>query len=80
MPPSTGTGVQKSDLDSIRDDPSMWILSPDDAVRRLSELDDDYELRLHPLLGGLPPELSWRSLELLADKVLPQVRAVAPVS
>ncbi|UZG59788.1 LLM class flavin-dependent oxidoreductase [Rhodococcus opacus] len=71
---------EKSDLDSIRDDPSMWILSPDDAVRRLSELDDDYELRLHPLLGGLPPELSWRSLELLADKVLPQVRAVAPVS
>ncbi|MCZ4577764.1 MULTISPECIES: LLM class flavin-dependent oxidoreductase [Gordonia] len=77
---TNGYWAQKSDLDSIRNDPSMWIVSPDEAVRRLSELDDGYELRVHSLLGGLSPELSWRSLELLVDKVLPHVRSAQPVS
>ncbi|MCP3983533.1 MAG: LLM class flavin-dependent oxidoreductase [bacterium] len=30
-------------------------------------------LLLHPLCGGLPPKLAWRSLELLAEQVLPEV-------
>ncbi|MBH0118361.1 LLM class flavin-dependent oxidoreductase [Rhodococcus sp. CX] len=68
-----GYWSRKIDLDSIRADPNMWILSPDEAVARLQELDGNFELRLHPLLGGLPPELSWRSLELLADAVLPRL-------
>jgi hypothetical protein len=29
---------------------------------------------LQPLCGGLPPKLAWRSLELLAEKVLPAVK------
>jgi alkanesulfonate monooxygenase SsuD/methylene tetrahydromethanopterin reductase-like flavin-dependent oxidoreductase (luciferase family) len=29
----------------------------------------------HPLCGGLPPELAWPSLELLANEVLPRARA-----
>lgn len=76
---TNGYWRQKSDLDSIREDPSMWIITPDEAVKRLSELGPDYELRLHPLLGGLPPELSWRNLELIADQVLPRVRDAQPV-
>lgn len=71
-----GYWQEKEGLDSIREDPNIWILSPDEAVDRIAALDDDYELRLHPLLGGLPPELSWRSLELLADSVLPRVEAL----
>jgi hypothetical protein len=48
------------------------IFTPDEAV--------DY-IRGHgvliaqPLCGGLPPELGWRSLELLVERVLPAVEA-----
>jgi alkanesulfonate monooxygenase SsuD/methylene tetrahydromethanopterin reductase-like flavin-dependent oxidoreductase (luciferase family) len=65
--------AEKDGLESIRADPNMWILTPDEAVERCRTLPEDYELRLHPLLGGLPPELSWASLELLADRVLPRL-------
>jgi len=26
---------------------------------------------LHPLVGGLDPEIGWESLELVADRVIP---------
>lgn len=32
---------------------------------------------LHPLMGGLPPDLAWESLELIAAKVLPALREPA---
>lgn len=71
--------AQKDGVESIRADPNMWILTPDEAVRRCRELPEDFELRMHPLLGGLPPELSWESLELFRDRVLPTLRR-APVA
>jgi hypothetical protein len=30
---------------------------------------------LQPLCGGIPPTLAWRHLELVAQKVLPALRA-----
>jgi alkanesulfonate monooxygenase SsuD/methylene tetrahydromethanopterin reductase-like flavin-dependent oxidoreductase (luciferase family) len=30
-------------------------------------------LALHPLIGGLPPEIAWRYLNTVADKVMPAV-------
>ena len=30
-------------------------------------------LSLQPLCGGLPPELAWRSLRLVAERVMPAV-------
>lgn len=76
---TNGYWQQKEGLESIKADPNMWIITPDEVVKRCRELDTDYELRLHPLLGGLPPQLSWQSLELLADKVLPHVGVVQSV-
>ena len=29
---------------------------------------------LHPLMGGITPELAWESLALFEHKVLPRVR------
>jgi hypothetical protein len=29
---------------------------------------------LHPLMGGIPPELGWESLELFERQVLPRLR------
>ena len=42
-----------------------------------SELGPNGTLLLHPLMGGLPPELGWSSLELFATRVLPRIRAQA---
>jgi hypothetical protein len=30
---------------------------------------------LHPLMGGMPPELGWESLQLFADRVAPALAA-----
>jgi hypothetical protein len=30
---------------------------------------------LHPLCGGIPPEIAWQSLELVAAQVIPQLDA-----
>ena len=35
-------------------------------------------LQLKPLVGGLDPDVGWRSLELFADRVLPALAAPAP--
>jgi len=29
---------------------------------------------LHPLMGGIDPELGWSSLRLFAERVLPRIR------
>ncbi|MCH2169658.1 LLM class flavin-dependent oxidoreductase [Myxococcota bacterium] len=46
------------------------IFTPDEAVAYVRE---HGLLSLQPLCGGLPPDLAWKSLELLAAKVLPQL-------
>jgi hypothetical protein len=32
---------------------------------------------LHPLMGGLDPDLAWESLELIASKVIPRLASPA---
>jgi len=50
------------------------IFTPDEAVAYVRERGI---FLAQPLCGGLPPELAWPSLELLASKVIPAVRAAA---
>jgi alkanesulfonate monooxygenase SsuD/methylene tetrahydromethanopterin reductase-like flavin-dependent oxidoreductase (luciferase family) len=47
------------------------ILTPEECVALVGELGPEGSIVLHPLIGGMPPELSWSSLELVADRVLP---------
>jgi hypothetical protein len=53
------------------------IFTPDEAVEyiRLTGF-----FVAQPLTGGLPPDLAWPSLELLAGEVLPRLRDDAPSS
>ena len=34
-------------------------------------------LTFNPLAGGLPPDISWASLELFASEVMPRLRPPA---
>ena len=49
---------------------SHRIVTPDEAVAMIRS---GAPLPLHPLIGGLPPEIAWRYLETVADDVMPAV-------
>ena len=47
------------------------VVTPDECVKLAEEVG---QVLLHPLMGGMPLELGWQSLELFANKVLPRIR------
>jgi len=49
---------------------SHRIVTPDEAVAMIRS---GAPLPLHPLIGGLPPEIAWRYLETVVDDVMPAV-------
>lgn len=46
------------------------VISVDDAVAQVRA---GIPLVLHPLVGGLPPDVAWRYLRTVADEVMPRV-------
>jgi hypothetical protein len=62
-----------ADVDALRrENGSYRIFTPEQAVAQIRKKG---MLMLQPLCGGLPPNLAWPSLELLAAKVLPALKA-----
>jgi alkanesulfonate monooxygenase SsuD/methylene tetrahydromethanopterin reductase-like flavin-dependent oxidoreductase (luciferase family) len=62
--------------EEVRSGGSYMVLTPDqciDMYRPLARAGG--MVVLHPLLSGLDPSLSWSSLTLFADKVMPALRA-----
>jgi alkanesulfonate monooxygenase SsuD/methylene tetrahydromethanopterin reductase-like flavin-dependent oxidoreductase (luciferase family) len=58
------------DVDTLRTGGEYLVLTPDECVARVR---DSGSLLLHPLMGGLDPDLAWESLELVASKVIPRL-------
>lgn len=55
-------------VDDLKASGLFHVVTPDECVA----LAEGYgELRLHPLMGGLDPDLAWQSLELFEHSVLP---------
>jgi alkanesulfonate monooxygenase SsuD/methylene tetrahydromethanopterin reductase-like flavin-dependent oxidoreductase (luciferase family) len=50
------------------------VLTPDECISLLQERES---VALHPLCGGTPPDIGWETMELVATKVLPAVRAAS---
>ena len=64
-----------SSVDELRAEQGNYrIFTPDEAVAHARA---QGVLLTQPLCGGLPPELAWPSLELIAAKVLPALRGAA---
>jgi alkanesulfonate monooxygenase SsuD/methylene tetrahydromethanopterin reductase-like flavin-dependent oxidoreductase (luciferase family) len=62
-----------ADVSALRAENGAYrIFTPEQAATHIRE---NGILMLQPLCGGLPPALAWQSLELLASKVLPAVKA-----
>ena len=49
---------------------SHVVITVDDAVESIRS---GVPLMLHPLIGGLPPEIAWRYLRTVVDEVMPRV-------
>ena len=62
-----------TDTDQLRG--SYRVVTPDECLRLVRELGPDAEIQLHPLMGGMDPELGWESLQLFEAKVMPQLAA-----
>jgi len=56
--------------DLRREQGAYRVVTPDQAVEMMRA---GQPLALQPLCGGLPPGLAWESLELIEDRVLPNL-------
>jgi hypothetical protein len=61
----------EDDPQELRRQGAYRVITPEECVDLAREVGPDGELILHPLMGGLPPDLSWTSLQLFADQVSP---------
>ena len=55
-------------VEALKASGAYAVITPEDCIRMAGAVD---ELIFHPLMGGLPPSLGWKSLELFVEKVLP---------
>lgn len=62
-----------TDDNGLRDDPEYVVVTPEQCLQLLADLGPTGTLPLNPMMGGVPPEVAWRSLELLATEVLPEL-------
>jgi len=66
------TGQLADSIEQLRANEGIYrIMTPDEAVEHVRANGIFVAM---PLCGGLPPELAWPSLELLASSVLPRLR------
>jgi alkanesulfonate monooxygenase SsuD/methylene tetrahydromethanopterin reductase-like flavin-dependent oxidoreductase (luciferase family) len=63
------------DREALRKSGLFGIWTPDELVTRAAQLGEHGTLGFQPLLGGLPPEEGWKSLELL-KKTMPRLKAL----
>jgi alkanesulfonate monooxygenase SsuD/methylene tetrahydromethanopterin reductase-like flavin-dependent oxidoreductase (luciferase family) len=62
-------GVQT--LEEVRASGRYRFLTPDQLISEVRDATDYGPMVLHPLVGGMPVDEAWRSVQLLVDKVLP---------
>jgi hypothetical protein len=66
-----GPYEQLADTEAVRASGNYLVLSPDECVALARS---QGSLTLHPLMGGLDPDVAAESLELVESKVLPALR------
>ena len=57
-------------VDQLKASGAYVVVTPDECVALARQYQT---VALHPLMGGLPPEIGWRGLRLFVEKVLPQL-------
>jgi alkanesulfonate monooxygenase SsuD/methylene tetrahydromethanopterin reductase-like flavin-dependent oxidoreductase (luciferase family) len=60
--------------DDVRTSGVYQVLTPDECVALAGEQGDFGTVLLHPLMGGIAPDVAWEGLRLFEEKVLPRIR------
>jgi len=60
-------------LDEVRGSGRYRFLTPDQLVAEVRDCEDYGPLVMHPLVGGMPVDEAWKSVQLLTDAVLPEL-------
>jgi alkanesulfonate monooxygenase SsuD/methylene tetrahydromethanopterin reductase-like flavin-dependent oxidoreductase (luciferase family) len=63
---------EETNADVLREKGRYLVLTPEELVRRAQG--QGGAITIEPLLGGVAPEIAWRSLQLIAAKVLPALQ------
>ncbi len=70
----SATGYSEvTDADSLRQMGIYQMLTPAEAIAAFDAAGPHAPVLLHPLMGGLSPELAWQNLRLFEEKVLPHL-------
>ena len=59
--------------EDLRGSGAYAVVTPEQCVALAAKLGDSGTLLLHPLMGGMDPDLSWKSLRLFERAVLPHI-------
>ena len=63
-----------TDVDALRATGQYRIVTPDEMVEELRPMGEFAFVMFHPMVGGVPPELAWRTLHLFEEKVRPALQ------
>jgi alkanesulfonate monooxygenase SsuD/methylene tetrahydromethanopterin reductase-like flavin-dependent oxidoreductase (luciferase family) len=66
--------VDAETIDDLKNSPQYLVGTPDQVFEAAQQVSPMGALTFSPLAGGLPPDISWASLELFASEVLPRLR------
>jgi alkanesulfonate monooxygenase SsuD/methylene tetrahydromethanopterin reductase-like flavin-dependent oxidoreductase (luciferase family) len=61
------------DVDDLKASPQFAVLTPDDCVELIAKIGPAADITLHPLMGGLAPQVGTASLERFIAEVLPEL-------
>jgi alkanesulfonate monooxygenase SsuD/methylene tetrahydromethanopterin reductase-like flavin-dependent oxidoreductase (luciferase family) len=69
-----GPYTRVEDIDQLRAEGAYRIVTPDEYIAELRGAPFPFAF-LHPLCGGIPPEIGWSSLRLFEHEVMPAFAA-----
>jgi hypothetical protein len=58
-------------LDEVKASGRYRFLSPEQLIAEVCDSNHYGPIVMHPLVGGMPVEEAWKSVQLLTDTVLP---------
>ncbi|MBX6391648.1 MAG: LLM class flavin-dependent oxidoreductase [Frankia sp.] len=64
---------QAPSLEELRARGQYRVLTPDELVAELTAKGPFAVAVVHPMMGGIPPEVAWESLRLLEKEVIPRL-------
>jgi alkanesulfonate monooxygenase SsuD/methylene tetrahydromethanopterin reductase-like flavin-dependent oxidoreductase (luciferase family) len=75
QPPGQTSSVHShaTTVDELRAEGIYVVRTPDECIARAQEMGDNAVFSLHPLVGGMPIDKGWESLQLFGEQVLPKI-------